>query len=94
MTIRYDEQQEKQINKTMKEMGVATMSKAFIKAIYLYETQGNAIFQQNNALTRLTAELEELKSIVQSFKAFQNRLGSYNIKEQVKKEHENYRRTN
>jgi hypothetical protein len=77
MTIRYNEEQEKEINAMMKKTGDKTMSKAFLKTPRIIETQQSQIMELKSVTEEQRAKIQQLTNIVNSWQIFTKKLENF-----------------
>lgn len=77
MTIRYDEQQEAEINQMAEKMGEKTMAKAFLKSPIVIKNMKTKIDELEKQVEEQRSKLIELTEIVDSFNDFNKKLEAF-----------------
>lgn len=77
MTIRYDEQQEKEVMQMMEAMQVKTMSKAFLAAPKLLADAAEKVIRLEKEIEKQGLENYELRSMVESWNSFNKKLEEF-----------------
>jgi spore coat protein CotH len=77
MTIRYTEEEEKEIILMMERMGEKTMSKAFLKAPNVMAEQHKKVQWLEETITKQAEKINELESMAASFQEFNRKLEAF-----------------